>query len=334
MTRNAACSYDPQQVASWQVAKACGGALGKTVMFKHHSAFLTALLLACPSLPALASNLGDIAFVGYNGDGDDNLAFVTLVPIAGGTEIFLSDNEWNGNPLGSGGSFFDNSESEIKWTAPVGGVPAGTVVLIDGIEAAAPPLSASMGTAAYTSSANVGVGASGEAFFAYVGTSLSPSNFLTAIISGAPSFSGNLTGTGLALGTNAISVGPGTPDVMAYVGPRTGLASFADYLPYLHNPTNWIVEDGTGNQNTNGVPPEVPFDTTSFTTTPASPALAIVLNGPGAATISWTPATPGFTLQEKTSLASGNWSNSPSGPTNPITVPVTLPTQFYRLLKP
>lgn len=34
------------------------------------------------------------------------------------------------------------------------------------------------------------------------------------------------------------------------------------------------------------------------------------------------------------SLSSGTWSNSPSGSTNPVTVPATQPARFYRLFKP
>jgi hypothetical protein len=67
--------------------------------------------------------------------------------------------------------------------------------------------------------------------------------------------------------------------------------------------------------------------------TPGAPTLMIAPAAPGAATVSWTP-TPGFILQERLNLASGSWSNSPSGATNPIVVPATTPTKFYRLFKP
>jgi hypothetical protein len=50
--------------------------------------------------------------------------------------------------------------------------------------------------------------------------------------------------------------------------------------------------------------------------------------------ISWSPPTPGFVLQERTNLALGAWTNSPSGATNPVTVLATLPAKFYRLFKP
>ncbi len=65
-----------------------------------------------------------------------------------------------------------------------------------------------------------------------------------------------------------------------------------------------------------------------------APTLAIVPATPGNATISWTPNTPGFVLQETLSLTPTNWVNSVSGATNPISVPATLPTKFYRLFKP
>ncbi|MEK7780871.1 MAG: hypothetical protein AAB370_05160 [Verrucomicrobiota bacterium] len=65
-----------------------------------------------------------------------------------------------------------------------------------------------------------------------------------------------------------------------------------------------------------------------------SPTLTIVPATPGQATIAWTPNTPGFVLQETWNLAPANWTNSPSGATNPITVPASAPGKFYRLIKP
>ena len=66
----------------------------------------------------------------------------------------------------------------------------------------------------------------------------------------------------------------------------------------------------------------------------SAPLLQAAPAGPGLVSISWTPNTPGFVLQESLSLSSVNWTNSPSGSTNPITVPATLPLNFYRLFKP
>jgi len=65
-----------------------------------------------------------------------------------------------------------------------------------------------------------------------------------------------------------------------------------------------------------------------------APTLSIVPAAPGHATVSWTPATAGFVLQENLNLGTTNWVNSPSVATNPITVPASGPVKFYRLYKP
>jgi sugar lactone lactonase YvrE len=67
---------------------------------------------------------------------------------------------------------------------------------------------------------------------------------------------------------------------------------------------------------------------------PIAPRLTATPAAPGYATISWTPDTPGFVLQETLTLAPPAWTNSPSGATNPVVVPAVLPTKFYRLRKP
>jgi hypothetical protein len=68
--------------------------------------------------------------------------------------------------------------------------------------------------------------------------------------------------------------------------------------------------------------------------TAGAPTLIIARAGPGLAMISWTPSSPGFVLQETFSLSPTNWVTSPSGATNPIAVPSSLLTKFYRLFKP
>ncbi len=68
--------------------------------------------------------------------------------------------------------------------------------------------------------------------------------------------------------------------------------------------------------------------------TPGAPTLSIVRVNASQARISWTPATPGYVLQETTTLAPPNWVNSPSGAANPVTVPPGPNAKFYRLRKP
>jgi hypothetical protein len=65
------------------------------------------------------------------------------------------------------------------------------------------------------------------------------------------------------------------------------------------------------------------------------PVLSIASLGAGEVTIAWTPATgTNWVLQERQNLTAVAWTNSPSGPTNPVTVPAMLPARFYRLFNP
>ncbi len=67
--------------------------------------------------------------------------------------------------------------------------------------------------------------------------------------------------------------------------------------------------------------------------TSGAPTLSVAPAASGFALISWTPDTPGFVLQESLSPSPSGWTNSPSGSTNPVTVPAALPAKFYRLHK-
>lgn len=64
-----------------------------------------------------------------------------------------------------------------------------------------------------------------------------------------------------------------------------------------------------------------------------APVLRIEPHSSGQAQLSWAPSTPGFVLQETTNLANDQWIDSPSGSTNPVIVPATLPVKWYRLRK-
>jgi hypothetical protein len=65
-----------------------------------------------------------------------------------------------------------------------------------------------------------------------------------------------------------------------------------------------------------------------------APTLIIVRATAGQVTISWSPNTPGYVLQETLSLSPTNWTFSSSGTNNPVTVPAQLASKFYRLFKP
>jgi hypothetical protein len=64
-----------------------------------------------------------------------------------------------------------------------------------------------------------------------------------------------------------------------------------------------------------------------------APTLTIAPASPGFATISWHPNTAGFVLQEAWALSPAPWTNSPSGPSNPVTLPIEGAAKFFRLRK-
>jgi len=51
----------------------------------------------------------------------------------------------------------------------------------------------------------------------------------------------------------------------------------------------------------------------------------------GQVTVSWTPNTPGFYLQESSTIGPPSWSNSASGSSNPAVLPSAGPSRFFQL---
>ena len=208
--------------------------------------------------PVISLSPGAIAFVGFNADGNTDLAFVALAPIAANDVIRFTDNAWNGSPVGTGGAF-SATEGVVTWTAPAGGVVAGTVVNLNNLSS--PTRSASAGTVT-SSSGSLNLNVENETVYAYQGDVLTPTGFLAVI---ATHTADSTDGTGLSP-AHIIHL-PNDKDVAAYIGSRSGEASFATYLTLLGNTDNWLTEDGSGDQSTNGIAPDVPFAATAFTVT-------------------------------------------------------------------
>jgi hypothetical protein len=64
------------------------------------------------------------------------------------------------------------------------------------------------------------------------------------------------------------------------------------------------------------------------------PTLTITQSAPGEITLSWTPDTNGFVLQDSPDLAPENWTNTPNGSENPLTLPIDGGKYFFRLIQP
>ena len=206
----------------------------------------------------MAIGPGTIAFTGFNADANDGIAFVVLEAIPAGTTIIFSDREWTG-------AAFNSGEGSWNWTAPAGGVTAGTVVTLDNIsDSDGVPISTNIGVAAGGS----GIGSSGEIVYAYIGADAdTPSAFLTALASNTFVVDGGtLAGTGLTDGIDAISFGivDADTDVASYNGGRSGEDDFASYAALINNTANWLTQDGTGDQSADGTAPDAPFSTQAF----------------------------------------------------------------------
>ena len=243
----------------------------------------------------MALTTGNIAFVGYNADGNDNIAFVALVDINPNEVIIFEDNEWNGT------AWVDTNEGAFSWTA-TSLVTAGTIVRIDNIGSGT--ITASTGTVVDASvlspsrGTNRGIGAADEIIYAYQGSAASPT-FITAIASGGfNATNGLLTNTGLTAGQNALDLSTldDDADIAAFNGLRNGQANFAAYLPIINNPTNWIAQDGAGDQSIDTTAPDVPFSSTAFTLGTVSNAGITLTQTGGTTNVTEGGATDSYTL--------------------------------------
>ena len=196
---------------------------------------------------------GDIAFVGFNADGDDDIAFVTFKNIPANTSIRFCDSEWNGTGFGT-------DENAFTWTSPSTLITAGTVITINSLSATPNP---STGVVTGTPG---GLSPGGDAMFAFLGTISGDVRTVTtmlAAVSNSASGFGVLTNSGLSAGSTAVLLTEGT-DMANYNGPRTGL-DINGYLTQLGSVGQWQLEDTAADDHTNGTTPDLPFNASTFT---------------------------------------------------------------------
>jgi uncharacterized protein len=240
-------------------------------------ALLAGILFLGFSAPDAHATLatGSIGFVGFNSDGTDNLAFVALAPIPSGEVIFFSDEEWNGTAWAS------DTESQFSWTAS-SSIAAGTIVTLNNvlnIYSGSPAPSSNFGTILGITDANnlANIANADDAVFAYQGgNAFTPSTFL-AMIANEDSVGGGwtLTGTGLSQAAGTAIVFTTDEDAMAYIGPRSGEATFSAYLPELANlGANWTTVGSSPDGTT-----LLPFSTTAFTITSVPEVSAFAFSG-------------------------------------------------------
>jgi hypothetical protein len=145
---------------------------------------------------------------------------------------------------------------------------------------------------------------------------------------------------------NAVIAALATEPAVMTVGPdnsvifNVGFGSFS--APIQDVPTDFVqVAQGyyfnqwkiTGNPDTTFYEAVASYAnfTEVGTEPPDPPTLDIAVSGSNEVTISWSPASSGFVLQESTNLVSGLWMNSPSGSNNPAVLPVDQTAKMFRL---
>ncbi len=194
------------------------------------------VLMAWASPAAAQLAAGDIAFVAYNSDDPDELAFVALRDLPAATVIHFTDNGW----LAAGG--FRAGEGTLDWSSATA-VPAGTQVAID-----AGALTATVGTVV-GGGGTFALSASGDQCIAYTGAAATPV-LLTAIQMEGAGWDADATSTntsalptGLVLGDTALAL---TPEVdNAIYGCAVSSGSPAALRAAIYTAASWTTSDTT-----------------------------------------------------------------------------------------
>jgi hypothetical protein len=197
---------------------------------------------------------GNIAFVGFNADGDDDFAIVTLADLPADTTIFFTDSEWDGTK-------FDSGEDDIEWNTGSSVISEGTVIIFNNVTDNS-TITVSSGSVLQ---GRMSLEVSGEAIFAYtakVDTARNPDTFLAAVSTSAAQYEGTdgtLNDTELSQGTTAILLSENI-DVAEYLGDRSGNTQNG-YLAELNDvANNWEEYNDSESQPSN----ILPFNRTDF----------------------------------------------------------------------
>jgi hypothetical protein len=238
---------------------------------------------------------GDVAIIGYRSDdldgtsdngNDDAFAWVPLVSVAPFHEIYFTDDGW------TAAGTFRGVEGALKYTAPAGGLSAGTVMRLDYSRDASRPgvhtFQPDPGLGSYVSFHDAIVGdqgfetaTSGDNLFVFDGSTAAP-NFLFGLKTEDGVWDGDATSNdssalpaALAVANLAVgAAGNVNFDNGRYVGPSTGTR--ANLLAAITDPGNWQLSetDNFAGDITNGV---ADFNIVSTTFIPEPSPLAIWL---------------------------------------------------------
>jgi hypothetical protein len=204
-------------------------------MKKHYFYLLFAILFSGAFAKAQTTlGPGDLVIISLEADTPDTFRFVPLVDLLPGTVIEFTEN-------GVFNGVLESNESTVTYTAPPGGITAGTNIIYSA--------DATIGDPNFTGG-NTGLSTAGDQIHAYQGTATSPV-FIFSAMSNSTIFQPSGTSSdsnqselppGLTDGANAVAAGSGPGpeeewDNIYYTGITSGTA--AAILASVANASNW-----------------------------------------------------------------------------------------------
>jgi len=184
-----------------------------------------------------AQSPGDIAFIAFNADGDDDFAVVVLADLAANSTIYITDNESDG----AGG--ITSGEGTLTWYTGAATIKAGTVIVFTDVNNDTNPnFGVSVGVLSETGAFSIPA-SDKDGIIAFLGTDDStPTSFIAAIQIGNDSSNLGpfdvdgitLTNTGLVIGTSIIVMdSSASPDGAIYNASRSSQTSYNNYYSLL-----------------------------------------------------------------------------------------------------
>ena len=229
-----------------------------------YKAYIFLIFIVSLFLKSHAQSPGDIAFIAFNADGDNDFAIVALTELAANSTIYITDKESDG----AGG--ITSGEGTLTWFTGTTSIKAGTVIVFTDVDNGTNPnFGVSIGLLSETGGFKIPP-SNKDGILAFVGTDdSSPTSFIAAIqIGNDPSnlgpFDGDeitLTNTGLVIGTSIIVVdSSASPDGAVYNASRASQTSYNEYYTLLiDDDSNWTnVVNGDGETL-------LPFSSEAFT---------------------------------------------------------------------
>ena len=183
-------------------------------MIKNY-VYVLILLVFTTTIYSQTLTAGDIAFIEYNADGDDNFSFIAFTDIPAGEIIYFTDNGWKNT------GDFRTGEGIITWTST--GINCGNIISL-------------------TATGNFSLSADGDQILAYQGSNINPT-FITAIQMNSDwdgdSISTNTSSipTGLTNGIDCLSINPEI-DNAKYNGLLSG--TIANIRSAINTEANWF----------------------------------------------------------------------------------------------